>query len=457
MRIRDQIIVALVALFAGLSLVTGGVMYYLQIRELEWGLQEEASSIAIVAARFLDGTEVSKTTAGNPVDAVRRLADKIMKPGLARRITLLDPKDSRQLLDVAYSNSVSGEIQVDPVIAARLEKTYFVSGPVKRGKNDSDYLTTYAAVRDTGGGVSGIVTVETGADALRSSHDRLRQSLFVSLAGSVLLGLVLSLVISGLIARRLNWLARAATAVESGLYDEQLPHGIIDELNDLGNTFDTMRSILKESVSRIWRTVIEAEQFRASEDLACEFRKEFLAPVTKTIRGIEAAGALPGCLPDACFFGIWETKDGGCAVTGKVAVSGVMEQTKAASAVLAFIRQATEKGDVRNALESASGLFELEMCRCITWESAGKDGTMWTFDARSSRWDKESVSFRKGPVIIHSMDSLVDRRMRTYADEFRNLPAETLLGEIRLVAGNDASDSILILRPVATSKPGSLP
>jgi HAMP domain-containing protein len=459
MKIRSQIVAAIVPLFVGLSLVTGGVMYYLQTKELAWGFHEEASSIAVVTARFLDSKTIQQASSDGPTaqpanEAVPALFKKIMAAGRARRLAIFSVKDQRQLYDVATSNSVSRNLQVPSYIISQLANQSFVIGSIEKGKGNSEYLTTYASIRNSNGEMTGILAVETTADTVQLRRGELLQSLLISMTCAAILGLILTLVISRLITRRLASLTEAVSNVETSYYDQKPSIGIIDELNDLENTFNTLRSVLKEVLSKIWRTIIETEQFRTKEDLMCAFKNEFQSPVQKTIYDIDAAGTLLGCRPMGSFFGIEELQDCGCAVAGKIAESEIMEQTQTASAALAFITQSMKNGDISTSLKSALNLFDLTRCECVIWKKSASKVTHWSLETDSRQWQQETVELPDGvPLVFHTMDICIDKRIRTYVDEFKHLPQETLMHEIRMIVDEKLGGALILIRKCLPEQP----
>jgi len=458
MKIRSQIVAALVPLFVGLSLLTGGVTYYLQTKELEWGLYEEASSIAVVAARFMDGKTVRQISAGDPSALsseknISSLFGKIVSAGRAQQLTIFAAPDWKQILDVTNSNSLSRTLQVDPDVTAQLADRPFVTGPIRKDKDGSSHLTTYAPIRDTNGGMTGIVAVETAADFLQLYQGKFIYFLLISITSSALLGLVLAVIISTLITRKLSTITKAVSSVEEGFYDHEPATGIIDELNDLENTFDTMRSVLKEAVSKIWRIIIEAERFRTREELICAFKDEFQAPAHKTIHGIEISGTLFGCKTRGGFFGIQKAQECGHAIVGRVEGADYMRQAETVSAVLAFTEQIKKSDDIPSTLNNVSDLFDFISCKFVSWKPSSREATLWSLDVASRQWRQDRLMLdAETTLILHTMDSRMDQRIQTYAREFKSVAQETLMKEVCMLVDEKADGAMLLMRVFSGEK-----
>ncbi len=452
MKIRSQIIAALVPLFVGLALVTGGVTYYLQTKEMEWGLYEEASSIAVVVARFLDGETVRQISTDDShshssKENTFNLFRKITSAGRASRLTIFTAPDWKQILDVTASNSFCRSIQFAPSVTVQLGNRPFVTGSIEKGSNGSSHLTTYASIRSKNGELSGILAVETAADFLQLHRGALIDFLLISITSSALLGLLLAMVISALITRKLANITKAVSSVEAGFYDHKPDAGIIDELNDLENTFDTMRSVLKEAVSKIWRTIIEAEQFRTKEELICAFKNEFQPPVHEIIYGVEISGTLFGCKTKGAFFEVRTAQEYGYAIAGQVESADYMKQAETVSAVLAFIGQTSKIEDIPSNLKTVTCLFNLINCKFVIWNPSSSKATTWLLDADSGQWHENTTMLNaKTTLILHTMNSTMDSRIQTYAHEFESLPQETLMKEICMLVDEKLDGAILLLR-----------
>jgi HAMP domain-containing protein len=449
MRIQSQIVLALVPLFASLSLVTSGLTYYLQMKEVHWGLQEEASSIAASTARFLGGEgELSRSEDAGAAGVVRDLLKKIAERSPARRITVFNTSNGAVLYDQVGAESVSDNPAPAPDSPERLADQPFVVSPVLRNRDGRAYLTAWAPVRDTQDKTTAVLAVETDATAVDARRRFLLKSTLISLAAASAIGLALSLLISRIITRRMTAMTLAVTRAESGRHDEQPVAGIIEELNDLANTFETMRSVLKEVVARRWRSIMEAEQFRTDEDLMCAFRKKFQTPTQKNLGGIEIAGDLLGCRPMGSVQGAWERKDGGgCAMTARLEEPNIVRQTLSASALLAYAEQMVRQDDVLTALQSTSDIFPFTQGSLVTWNRNGTDVARWAWDPASRQWRRESVALRVGEtIVLHTLPPHLDSRIQAYLKPFGQLPLSDLLKEIRGITNELEGGALMLIR-----------
>src|SRR5437660_946634 len=57
MRIRTQNALAILPLFLFLALISSALLVQAERRELRWGVREEAASLAVATAEFIDGNQ----------------------------------------------------------------------------------------------------------------------------------------------------------------------------------------------------------------------------------------------------------------------------------------------------------------------------------------------------------------------------------------------------------------
>lgn len=457
MRVRSHIAAAIVPLFLGLSIVTGALTYHLQVKELTWGLDEESTSIAVSAARLIDGAAVRRIAAGEEAleAPVRDQFRRILAWGRARRLTLLAGADLRVLVDVFDGDSPgAGVATPSPAVAAALERQPFVSGTPAKGAGGALTLTAFAPVRDAAGALLGILAVETRADTFASRRDAVLRSVLISLCAATLLGLLLAVLISRMITRRLSDLTDRVRQVETGGEVPGPGTGIIDEVNDLVNTFDTIQSVLGEVLAKTRRTLIETEQFRTEEDLMGAYLVEFQGPARTTVSGLDAAGSLFGRRPTGSFFGVWDLPGGGCAFVGTVGEQGLVERTVAGAAALAHLRQASRNGAVGPALASTAELFPGLACEGASWGDRGADVVRWSLGGEGGAGKCARVDLQSGAtVVLHTMGAPADGRIDAYVGQFRRLSPDALLGEVVTIVDEGLGGALLLLQPSPTVSP----
>jgi signal transduction histidine kinase len=117
-------------------------------------------------------------------------------------------------------------------------------------------------VANVGGGQSFVVALRVGPDRgaivtftprpelvteFVVVHDEILRAALLAVA----IGAVVGLLVAALITARLRRIGRAAARIESGAFDEPLPHSFGDELGTLAATIDQMRERLRDSFGRL--------------------------------------------------------------------------------------------------------------------------------------------------------------------------------------------------------------
>lgn len=453
MKIRNQISMAIVPLFLGTTLVTGALTYFLQMRELTWGLSEEATSIAVATARLADEETVKRLADGRDLadNPIREQFQSIIRWGRARRLTLLSGVNHRILWDETDGVAPAAAVTLPESVAAVLEREPYALGTPRKEPGGGSSFRAFAPVRDATGALLGIIAIETRADTLTAQRAAILQSALVSLGAATLLGLLLSILISSMITRRLSRLTHAVSRLEASGDAPEIGSGVVHEINDLSNTFETLKSVLGEVLSRTRRTLVESEQFRTDEDLAETFRSVCQQPAFRAIAGLDVVGSVVGGFQPDSAFGIWETPSGGCAFIATISEQGALEQSLVAAAAIAYLEQASGRGDLAPALESMADLFPLLRCDGAAWRDAELELVRWSFDRCEGRWNRGSLQLHAGDtMILHTMGAPVDRRLRSYVELFQDSEPGTLLLELpSVLEGQRAGVVLLLKRPAA--------
>jgi len=178
-----------------------------------------------------------------------------------------------------------------------------------------------------------IVVFAPGEEILRPII-RFRNYYFLTLAGFVLVILVLILRVAGQVARSVNQLSLAAGDIARGQFDLSLPERTRDEIGTLTRSFNTMATQLKERID-----------LRQSLDLAKEVQQNLLPAKAPDFSGLDVAGRSVYCdQTGGDYFDYLETGQSFQFVVGDVAGHGI-SAALLMSSVRASLRQCYDSGD----------------------------------------------------------------------------------------------------------------
>ncbi len=444
MKIRTQNMLAFVPLFLGLAALIGALMYVVQYRELVWGLDEEATSIAVAAAHHMNPTAIRE--AADQADWGAVVADplRLLHWGLAQRIALVTP-NSEVLYDSARETDMAERpIALSSALLGRLDAQPFAATPVQQDERGR-YMMAFSPIQDDEG-VAAILMIETSADSLAEHEARMFRTIRVMVIVSVLAGIVLAWFISRLISRRIVSLTRAAAAVSAGQYDQTHETGGVQEINDLSNTFNTMSSVLSEVISRARRAVVEAEQFRTDDDLARAFTRTFMAEEQRSMYGVTVAAGHVGPRADGHFFGLWEKGDDVMAAVGEIPAKNGLQGSLQASAAAAALYQCWRNGHAEDACAEWAALFKPQQADVLVWNAHSDAWLQGTWDPAQQTMIFKNVTWTQRPIVLATVPEQAALRIRLYAESFDDLAPHELAAELRLLLDRETMGALMVLK-----------
>jgi len=273
------------------------------------------------------------------------------------------------LIRAIKSNNVVFTDVHQPTIYSILSDSYnTVNVPAQL--SDAAIMAGYAPIYDESDTLSGIFGVEIDAETIGMQKSLIGMKIIIISAGIFLLGTLVALFISGIITRKIRELNEGAKVVAEGDYNRRVDIETIQEVIDLGNTFNTMSSVLEEILSRTKRELIESRQFRTQADLAKTYNETFFEPQEMTFGDIEIAARLISTRPTGDFFGAFQVAGSVYAVLGRVRSEEELDFVTTASAAFSLIRQELSKFEPEQVFKDACELFDIETLECIYWDEA---------------------------------------------------------------------------------------
>jgi HAMP domain-containing protein len=479
MKIRTQNLLTIVPLFLFLATVSCILLYNAERRELLWGLQEEASSLVTAAAEFIDANEfqnfVTQGTRSPYYAQLRVPLDRILKYDQAKRIFALTPDGSKVAFDLhapynATATEASDELGnniaefrdkepaplPNPLTAyPQLEKTLqkgtdFVSqieSAAQKPLPKPAHLTAFAPIRDRSGRVAGILGVETDATSFTLALSQVANRIVYIVGIVFLLGVLAALYISRLVTREVRDLQEAAMEVKEGNLERQIQSGSIQEVADLGNTFNTMSDVLKDTLLKTRRSLAEGEQFRTDDDLAQAYIELFWLPLQMTLGNVRVVAQQIGKLPVGNFYGAFEARGQNYALVGQVKETEALDTAITASAAFSLIRQELQKREPESVFETVKTLFDFERVECYCWDPAAATVEKGSLSG-SGALLRETLPLPPGKTVaVHTFSeatrSLVERYLGFFEE---SLSPEALLSDLVALLPAEEQGSLLLLQ-----------
>jgi len=458
MKIRTQNILATFPLFAGLAALIGALMYYVQYRELVWGLEEESTSIAVALAEFIEKERIPGLLAGEPAEQQQWTSEalRVLRWGRARAIAVLDV-DGRTVQDVRPDPSENGipvhEWTVPPSVETALRAGGYAPSPMMTGVLGERFMQGFAPLLAEDGEWAGSIAVEITADHVPAHLALvLREGKWV-LAVSVLLGLFLAVGISNLLSQRIHALTLAAQKLERSSVVEQPAPGRVQEINDLGNTFSTMGSVLNDVVAKTRRSVVEAEQFRTDSDLARAFAESLMPSVDVRTEALRGEAGLVSALPGAHGFGVWPCVGGAhVAMVFELAHEDNVSAAVKTSAASALLRNRLAQQEPVTVLKEWCTWCQVRRMSAITWDGVSDQTvTRLEWDGSSRNLHVDAGCRAKDYYwMLHTLSPASEQRVSAYLAAFRRPSPDGLLKEIRAVLDQDTPGALIVLMRTKT-------
>ncbi|MEW6754652.1 MAG: HAMP domain-containing protein [Candidatus Latescibacterota bacterium] len=296
----------------------------------------------------------------------------------------------------------------------------------------------WAPVVDLSGALAALLRVEVDAAPLEEQRARARARAVVLSAAIVACGVLAALLISTVVTRGIRELYQAARAAVAGDYEQRVGLHTIQEVADLGSTFNTTNDVLREVVSRTRRELIDGEQFRSSRDLAESYRRTYWAPQEVRFGEVEVAARVLASRPTGDFRGAFEARGRVHVLLGRVRTPGDLEAVTTASAVYRYLCDALTVSDPEEVLAQARTLFEMESFVCVWWR--GDDHAVrWLADRSAGQGAPTQgalVLADRQSVVFHSLRPEEAAVAECYGRLFNHLPPSRLAADLTAVLGD---------------------
>jgi HAMP domain-containing protein len=453
MNIRTQSLLVIVPVFVGLGLAIGSLVCFFELNETRWALRQEVSAYAASVAELADPVQVRWLLDGREGAGgrLRTALEQVARLGRVQRLSVGDPSLNRLVLDVGRgSGRTIGGTTGEPVEVNSAQVSF--GGHAATG----DIAIATRQVLDEGGEWVGTVRAEVDASPVASCWLRCRERLLNYAVIGLLVGVACALFICQLVLGPLHALDRAARrAVAGGLEDARVRAlGRIREMNDLGNAFNTLVSMLEDAVKRMRRSVYgdsgQQLESRAGRDAVDEQVWEGGNRESgDTDLDLVTVGGGRGA-----FGQFVSTRGITGAVIGRMPPGPGLNAALDASACVAYLTGALTRSEPSRAVEEAVGLFgplDLRLIVC-DGESAVQS---CHFEARTGTVTTARATVAPGEVrVYHNLGEQADRRIQLYAGAFCAGSSGRTADELLTIVGqNDPNPhgALLVVSRVETA------
>ena len=448
MKIATQNLILIAPIFLVLAVITTLVLFVSERREVKWGLDSEAQGVALAVAEFTRAATLTEAGAGETAkDREARLRppiDRVLKFGHARRVELfvMEAGQPRRVLDLGERAGAPPSIDADT-----LNRVLGGTVPVREAPGAADRLAAYAPIR-AGTEVKGIVVAESSLAPLFAHRQQILSGAAMIAVALLVIGCVVSLIISRIISGEIGRLTRTAQAFVAGVYDARLERGAIEEVAVVGSTFGIMGSVLKDATLRSTREMVQLERFSTEADLGVSFAERFGQPVAEQRGGLAVAIDRIGPPMHGDFWFLRLFGDDHVACLGRVDGPPSFKSMVAASATATLIEEMLAGGATpERSLEQAAELGPLQRGVLARWRTgAASQVTVW--QVRSGRpIERSSVEPGRGRTrAFTTLDEEFDKKATRFADAYTFASARQAVEELQRFAGAGVSGGVLAIQ-----------
>lgn len=250
MSLRQRILLSIPVLFLALGLGTGFLAYRAVINEVRWGLEEEASSLAVGVAEFIAAIPMD-------VESLASTLDRLIGFEQARAVSVVQRDGSLRLqtVDPDWAQWIDTEAWEPPAIireamdqgSARVHLEPLISVAAEDGVQ----LAPSTLLRVWGTNEKGdAVLVTIDASRLDASATSVFWRFGLAALGFTLLGTLGAGLTANYLAREMDALGSAASRLTEGDKGLQLRPAGVYEIREMANTLNTLGSLLQDTLSR---------------------------------------------------------------------------------------------------------------------------------------------------------------------------------------------------------------
>lgn len=448
MRFRTQTLLAFVPMFMLLGAGGETVRALLENRELRWGMREEVSSLAVSISEFLrDRPMAAPRIDTSPAKSGRtwqQSLEDIVRNSQARRVWLFGP-DGRKVIRGWSAAPVDRSPHAMPADCKALLATKPWAIEPQGARGGEGTLVAYAPLRAAGGGIAGYIAVEIGTeDYVRALSDEKRK-IVTGTAISLLAGLVAIGLLVAPVTRGARDLSEAADRAREGHPFASPGSRFIREIDELGETFRTMGTLLNEAMDKARRILVENEQLRASKDLADAFRARFNPVQSSEFAAVETAVRLAGGTVNGAFAGCRQIRETIWCFVGRVSGADELDQTLCASAASLLLEDALGRLPPPAAFAEVARSFPLADWKCIGCPADGGTPLRWTGRAGDPLTSAAPLD-GAGAYCLHTFGPDRQRIVDACLEGFGDLPVGEIAVRLLDLNEADTTGAFVILR-----------
>lgn len=416
MKIKYNNFLIITPIFFAIAFVISMLNYSNEKNEIMWGVKEEASSIGIASTIFIENM-IKTEELTSLRDRLLMHFNRIKRYNQAKRFYITN--DKKVLIDSDENNLKAKIIKPNEF----RDKDFILSEIYNR--DEINLIDIYLPIKKDGK-VKAILTVEIDVSDVSKELSESINEMVITIILITLIGIFVSILLSNIVIKKIASLSRVANSIAMGNYSENINVGTIREFSDLGDTLNTMKSIMQEILFKTKNSIIEEEQFRSEDDLLKTYGKVFLTSKIEKSENVEFSidkigevevGNFFNIISNSenifCFFGRVESKED--SLSSAIHVSSLNE----------YLSKRFIYDDI-NYLNKAIDIFKIKE---LTLIHVNREIKLYTYS--DNKLSVKRVDFENRVIFFHTFDKKIDREIEIYLKNYNFLTIDELSSDLR--------------------------
>lgn len=410
MKLKYNNFLIITPVFFLLGLALASFNFYLEKKEVIWSIEEELKSVTIATAIFLENSYEDE-------EKVLKSFERLRSFNKVKRLVLF--KDKNPLI-----SSVDEGLSLSKKNYHKI-KTYHQSAIYQ--DNNMSLVDAHIPLKEEG--LSLMLSLDV-SDAQRNLHTELIEAIVIVGILSFL-GLVISIIITFIVTRKIFMLKLMAQSLSSGKYNTNLNMGSVKEFTDLAQTLDIMKSILQEMLFKTRNSYFQDDLFFRDEALVHKCHENTQCSKVLESKGFEVSLINSSALNARALYNLFEDENSIYIYYASIKASkySALQESIQAQSLNLYLQAYVQENTFD--LEELKSIYDIEYLRLIRINKKD-DSLEEVFCDRHSDTD-ESYKVKPDEVYVITNFKEIQKKYEHYIQAYKDLSLQELSKDLESI------------------------
>lgn len=419
MTILRQNIITIVPLFLVLGILYAIVSHSLQVKEFNWVLEQESAAVGSTIHDFIQHDFVTYFTVNengqlDVTNQTVRVFDRLITQPDVYAIIVSDFNGNRlyERSEHPANHTVLDLLNFD-LQKVRNQELSYSSELFSYSEPPILVVDTWVGPDNASEQGTIIRVIKSGSHYADIRSGMLRW-LKIEIGAALVTGLILSLLLTLIIRRRITALHRQSEEYIKGNSLDSLAESPISEFNDLGSTLMIMMNVLHKNVDWYRKNIIKNEQVRSAKEIAANFKARTRNRYSETFQNRQIICDSIGNGSAGHFHAVVRRDNSRVIYTGSVQFEDQVEAALVSDGISRLITRLSEKLNDDELAERFSRQYSKFKVRCKQVKLEG-DGTVRVSEFRDGeKISSENIDVQGKQVFIHDFSANISRKINGF-------------------------------------------